>query len=403
MPGGSIKYVHVLSHAMTDAVGDLEVIGAPTDMTEQHRAELELSRLAAIVSSSDDAIISKTLDGKVTSWNAAAAKIFGYEAEEMIGQPITQIIPSDLHEEEAQILTRLRQGGRVSHYETVRLAKNGRRVDVSLTISPLLDRSGTVVGASKIARDITAGKRAEAELRETRTELMRVARVTALGELTAVISHEVNQPLTGLVSSGNACLRWLSAETPDLEAARRSVERMIKDATRAGEIINRIRAMVKKAPPQREPLNINDTITEVMALVLTEVRRNGVSARAELSNDLPPVLGDRIQLQQVVLNLIMNAIEAMSAIDQKQRRLSISSMRDGPNGVLVAVSDSGTGLEPTSLDRVFEAFYTTKVDGMGMGLAVSEKIIQAHGGRLWASPNVPLGATFQFRLPADDE
>jgi len=230
---------------------------------------------------------------------------------------------------------------------------------------------------------------------------MRVARVTALGELTAVISHEVNQPLTGLVSSGSACLRWLSAETPDLAAARRSVERMIKDGKRAGEIINRIRAMVKKAPPQRESLNINDTIMEVMALVLAEVRRSGISVHAALSPDLPLVLGDRIQLQQVVLNLIVNALEAMSGIDQMQRRLSVSSIRHEPNGVLVAVSDSGTGLDPTSLDRVFDAFYTTKVDGMGMGLAVSQKLVQAHGGRLWATPNLPQGAIFQFRLPAD--
>jgi C4-dicarboxylate-specific signal transduction histidine kinase len=176
---------------------------------------------------------------------------------------------------------------------------------------------------------------------------------------------------------------------------------MIKDATRAGEIINRIRAMTKKIPPQRATLNINDTIMEVMALVLAEVRRNGVSAHTELSPDLPLVLGDRIQLQQVVLNLIVNALEAMSGIDQMQRRLSISSVRDEPNGVLVAVSDSGTGLDPPSLDRVFDAFYTTKVDGMGMGLAVSQKIVQAHGGRLWATPNLPQGATFQFRLPAD--
>jgi C4-dicarboxylate-specific signal transduction histidine kinase len=178
---------------------------------------------------------------------------------------------------------------------------------------------------------------------------------------------------------------------------------MIKDGNRAGEIINRIRAMVKKAPPQRESLNINDTIMEVMALVLAEVRRNGVSAQAELSPDLPLVLGDRIQLQQVVLNLIVNALEAMSGTDQMPRRLSISSIRDEPNGVLVAVSDSGPGLDPTSLDRVFDAFYTTKVDGMGMGLAVSQKIVQAHRGRLWATPNLPQGAIFQFRLPADGE
>jgi PAS domain S-box-containing protein len=403
MPDGSVKYVHVLSRAVKDAAGNLEVVGALMDVTERHRSELESSLLAAIVSSSADAIISSTLDGQVTSWNAGATTIFGYEAHEMIGRTITRIIPSDLHEEQAQTLTHLRQGGEFLHYQTVRVAKDGRRVDVELTVSPVFDKSRKVVGLSKIARDITAAKRAEAELRETRTELMRVARVTALGELTAAIAHEVNQPLTGLVSSGNACLYWLAAETPDLEAARRSIERMIKDADRAGEIINRIRAMVKKAPPQREPLSINDTIMEVMALTLAEVRRNNVSARAGLSNDLPPILGDRIQLQQVVLNLVMNAVEAMSGSDKAQRKLSISSVRDGPDGILVAVSDSGTGLDETSLNRLFDAFYTTKVDGMGMGLAVSQKIIQAHGGQLWAAPNVPRGAVFYFRLPAGGE
>jgi PAS domain S-box-containing protein len=268
------------------------VLIACEDITERYRDELELARLAAIISSSDDAIVSKTLDGKITSWNAGATTIFGYEAREMIGQPITHIIPPELHEDETQILTRLQRGERIRHYETVRVAKDGRRVDVSLTVSPLFDKSGKVVGASKVARDITAAKRAEAELQQTRTELARVSRVTTLGELTAAIAHEVNQPLTGLVSSANACLRWLAAETPDLDAARRSIERMIKDTNRSGEIINRIRTMVKKAPPQRDSLNINNTIMEVMALALTEVRRNSVSAHAELSDDLPPVLGE---------------------------------------------------------------------------------------------------------------
>jgi PAS domain S-box-containing protein len=403
MPDGSVKYVHVLSHAVKDAAGNLEVVGALTDVTEWRRSELESSRLAAIVSSSTDAIISKTLDGQVTSWNAGAATIFGYEAHEMIGQPVTRIIPPELREEEMWILARVRQGERLRHYETVRVAKDGRRIDVALTVSPLVSKSGKVVGASTVARDITAAKRAEAELQQTRTELARVSRVTTLGELTAAIAHEVNQPLTGLVSSGNACLYWLAAETPNLEAAKRAVERMINDGTRAGEVISRIRAMVKKSSPQREALKINDTINEVMALVRTEIHRNKISPQVKLSNDLPPVWGDRIQLQQVVLNLIMNAIEAMSEIDQAQRKLSISSVKDGPDGLLVAVGDSGTGLDESSLDRLFDAFYTTKPEGMGMGLAVSQTIIQRHGGRLWAAHNVPQGAIFQFRLPAGSE
>ena len=259
------------------------------------------------------------------------------------------------------------------------------------------------MGASKVARDITAGKRAEAELQQARTELARVARLTTLGELTATIAHEVNQPLTGLVNSGNACLRWLAARPPDLDAARQSVERMISAGKRAGEVITRIRALVGKSPPQRDPLNINDTITEVIALIHGEVQRNRISLHTDLSNDVPLVSGDRIQLQQVILNLILNAIEAMSGVSQVRRELSVSSAKDEPNGVLVTVRDSGTGLDEAALDQVFEAFYTTKVHGMGIGLAVSRTIIQTHGGRLWATPNVPQGAIFQFSLPADGE
>ncbi len=383
--------------------GNQPIVLIASDITGRHLDDLEPSRLAAIVSSSDDAIITKTLDGKVTSWNAGATSIFGYEASEMIGQSITRIIPPELHDEERQILARLAQGERLQHYETVRVARDGHRVDISLTVSPLISRSGKVVGASKIARDITATKRAEAELQQARIEFARVARVTTLGELTAAIAHEVNQPLTGLVSSGNACLRWLSGEAPDLEAARRSIERMIRDGSRAGEVIGRIRAMVTKSKPQRDSLNINDAIMEVLALLRTEIRRNDISPYTELSNDLSLVWGDRVQLQQVILNLVMNAIEAMSGISQTRRKLLVSSVKDGQNGVLVSIRDSGPGFDETAPDRLFEAFYTTKENGMGIGLAVSRTIIQAHGGRLWAMPSAPQGAIFQFTLPTDSE
>jgi PAS domain S-box-containing protein len=383
--------------------GEQPIVLIASDITGRHLDDLEPSRLAAIVSSSDDAIITKTLDGKVTSWNAGATSIFGYEASEMIGQSITRIIPPELHDEERQILARLARGERLQHYETVRVARDGHRVDISLTVSPLISRSGKVVGASKIARDITATKRAEAELQQARIEFARVARVTTLGELTAAIAHEVNQPLTGLVSSGNACLRWLAGEAPDLEAARRSIERMIRDGSRAGEVIGRIRAMVTKSKPQRDSLNINDAIMEVLALLRTEIRRNDISPYTELSNDLSLVCGDRVQLQQVILNLVMNAIEAMSGISQTRRKLLVSSVKDGPNGVLVSIRDSGPGFDETAPDRLFEAFYTTKENGMGIGLAVSRTIIQAHGGRLWAMPSAPQGAIFQFTLPTDSE
>jgi PAS domain S-box-containing protein len=388
---------------MTEVPRSLQFAGAVVDLTASGERELESTRLAAIVSSSDDAIISKTLDGKILSWNAGATSIFGYEATDMIGQSIFRIIPPELYEEEKQILNRLRQGERIHHYETARIAKDGRRIEISLTVSPLLNKYGRVIGASKVARDITASREAEAELRRVRTELARVARVTTLGELTAAIAHEVNQPLTGVISSGNACLRWLAANPPNLGAARRSVERMIDDGSRAADVIRRIRDMVRKSPPRKDAFNINDTIMEVLALIRTELSRNDISPRAELANDLPVVWGDRIQLQQVILNLVMNAIEAMSEVSPTQRKLLITSVKDGSNGVLVRIQDSGIGLDGESLDHLFEAFFTTKARGMGMGLAVSQTILQAHGGRLWATPNASHGATFQFTLPANDE
>jgi PAS domain S-box-containing protein len=388
---------------MTDEPRSSQFAGAVIDLTARGERELESTRLAAIVSSSDDAIISKTLEGTILSWNAGATNIFGYEATDMIGQSIFRIIPPELYEEEKQILHRLRQGERIHHYETARIAKDGRRVEISLTVSPLLNKYGKVIGASKVARDITTSRQAEAELQRVRTELARVARVTTLGELTAAIAHEVNQPLTGVISSGNACLRWVAANPPNLEAARRSVERMIDDGNRAADVIRRIRDMVRKSPPRKNAFNINDTIMEVLALIRTELSRNDVSPRVELSNDLPVVWGDRIQLQQVILNLMMNAIEAMSEVSPTQRKLLIASANDGSSGVLVRIQDSGIGLDVESLDHLFEAFFTTKARGMGMGLAVSQTILQAHGGRLWATPNASHGATFQFTLPANDE
>jgi C4-dicarboxylate-specific signal transduction histidine kinase len=245
-------------------------------------------------------------------------------------------------------------------------------------------------------------KRAEDALRQAQMDLARVTRLITLGELTASIAHEINQPLAGVVSSGNACLRWLAHQPPELEKARLSVERLIKDGNRASEVILRVRALVKGAPQRKTWWNINETILEVIALTRSEAQRSGVSIETHLSSDLPPVLGDRIQLQQVILNLLVNAIEAMSEVDEP-RELLVGSRKHESNSVLVAVRDSGTGLDLGSLDHVFDAFYTTKPDGMGMGLAICRSIIEAHGGRLWATPNDPRGAVFQFSVPTRQE
>jgi C4-dicarboxylate-specific signal transduction histidine kinase len=218
--------------------------------------------------------------------------------------------------------------------------------------------------------DVSEARRVEEQMHQARAELAHAARVTTLGELTAAIAHEVNQPLSALLTNGSACLRWLGRETPDVEEARAAVTRMVDDGERAGEVIGRLRAMMKKAPPRRDLLNINEAIVTVITLVSTEAKRSQVSLRTALADDLPLVTGDRIQLQQVILNLVMNAIEAMSGTAAAQRTVLVVSRKDGPEGVLVEVQDSGAGLEGIAPDRVFDAFYTTKPSGLGTGLSI---------------------------------
>ena len=246
-------------------------------------------------------------------------------------------------------------------------------------------------------------RQANDTLRERDAELTHVTRVMTIGELTASIAHEVNQPLAAIVTNGNACMRWLGGATPILSEARQAVQRIIKDSYRASEVIARIRTLVKKTPPRNDLVDLNEVIIEVLALAQSEARRKRVSFKRELKDDLPRVRGDRVQLQQVILNLIMNGLEAIEKSKDATRELSISSEVDGENNVIVAVKDSGEGLDAANLERVFDAFYTTKPEGMGMGLAISRTIIESHGGRLWAVPNSPKGAVFQFKLSTATE
>jgi signal transduction histidine kinase len=224
-----------------------------------------------------------------------------------------------------------------------------------------------------------------------------------LGELMASIAHEVNQPLAAVVTNAQACLRWLALETPRLDEARAAVERVVRDGNRASEVIQRIRALAKKTEPQMVALDINDVIREAISLEQREMLSQRVSLRTELASALPPVLGDRVQLQQVVINLVMNAVEAMAPVTDRPRDILIRSQRDDANEVLVAVRDSGLGIDSENADRLFNAFFTTKPSGMGMGLSISRSIIAAHGGRLWAAPNADHGATFQFSLPSNSQ
>jgi C4-dicarboxylate-specific signal transduction histidine kinase len=250
---------------------------------------------------------------------------------------------------------------------------------------------------------ITERKRAEQELRKTQEELAHVARVTTLGELTASIAHEVNQPLGAIVTNAQASLRLLSGANPDLTGAREAIEAMIGDSLRASEVINRFRALLKKSVPEKIEFNINEAIREVVTLTSSELSHSEVQVQTDLAHDLAPILGDRVQLQQVVLNLILNSKEAMSQAGWQQRDLLIRSEKNGPEEVLVTVRDSGVGVDVEKQDSVFDPFFTSKEGGLGLGLSISRTIIEAHGGKLWTRRNdgAP-GATFQFTLPTKE-
>jgi signal transduction histidine kinase/CheY-like chemotaxis protein len=269
--------------------------------------------------------------------------------------------------------------------------------------------------------DITERRRAEEALQKAQTELAHVTRVTALGELTASIAHEINQPLAGILTNASASLHWLAGDPPKLDDASEAIRRIVRDANRVSNVISRVRALFKKAPTTKEPLNVGDAVAEILFLTRSEIQRHGISLETKLGRDLPPVLGDKVQLQQVVLNLLINAIEAMSTVTDGLRNLSVSaqqvaaipsesacSVESGneplpPKWILVSVKDSGPGVDPSAVDRLFEAFYTTKEQGLGMGLAISHSIVEAHGGRLWAAANAPRGAVFQFALPIESD
>jgi PAS domain S-box-containing protein len=405
---GTVLWVRENAKAVRRAGDQLIVLIACEDVTERKRAEDALRQSEMYLAQAQRLSHTGSFGWRVASgeiiWSEETFRIFGYDrtTKPTLKQVLDRIHPEDRAAVE-RLIERVAHEGKDWEFERRLLMPDGSVKHGRVVARAVKDAAGKLefVGA---VMDVTASRRAEEQLNLLQAELAHVTRVTTVGELTAVIAHEVNQPLTGLVTSGNACLRWLAGETPNLEAARRAVQRMINDGTRAGEVISRIRTLVRKSPPRRDKLNINSTLTEIIALVRREVQRNGITLRTELSNDLPLVLGDRIQLQQVILNLVVNAIDAMrGGVHRARQELLVASSRDETNGVLVTVQDSGTGLDETSLDRLFEPFYSTKAEGMGMGLTISRTIIEAHGGRLWATANVPQGAIFQFRLPTDGE
>ncbi|HTT97037.1 MAG TPA: PAS domain S-box protein, partial [Rhizomicrobium sp.] len=378
-------------------------VGIIHDLSALHGAERdrEISDrlLANIVESSDDVILSKTLDGIVLSWNAAAERIFGFSAAEMIGQPITAIIPEDRLSEEADILSRVRAGESISHFETVRRHKSGREIIVSLSVSPLRDADGTIVGASKIARDVTEQRKAEGKAAELQFELFHTTRLTAMGQMTAAIAHEVNQPLTAIANYVSAARRTISALGDDASAlkAKELMSKAAEQALRAGAIIRNLRDFVEKRESHREPHDINKVITEAVALGMAGAAHTDVKIRLDLNASLAPVLIDKIQIQQVLLNLIRNSVEAMAAT--RERELALSTAPDEPGFISVTVADTGPGLPEQVAERLFKPFSTTKEQGMGIGLSICHSIVEDHGGLIWLLPDVTKGTAFRIRLP----
>jgi PAS domain S-box-containing protein len=349
------------------------------------------------------------LEDRIIEANDAFLKLVGYDREDLFAGRVrwTDLTPPEWRDRYARAAVELKMTGAVQPYERECFRKDGSRVPAligSATFDQQRDQGVAFV------LDLTERKSAEAEARDSERryraiemELAHANRLATMGQLTASIAHEVNQPIAATVTNAQAGLHWLSCPSPDLEEARQAFARIVKDGNRAGDVITRIRALIKKAPRRKDRLDMNEAIREVIALTRGEAVKTGVSMHADLPEGVPLIHGDRVQLQQVVLNLIINAVEAMSGVREGERQLWISTGRDASRGVLVAVRDSGPGLDPTSVDRLFEAFYTTKPDGMGMGLAICRSIVEAHGGRLWASTNTPRGAVFQFTLPEGGE
>jgi len=406
-PGGEIRDIHVVAHPVFNPSGDLvEYVGTVMDVTERRRAEEKLRQSEAYLAEAQ-----KLTHTGSWAWDVAERRalhlseewyrIYGFDPEEGLPTWGKSLERLDRHER-----TRLREAidravSEKSDYDVeYRLLLPGGSVRHLHSVGhPVLDASGNVVQFVGSSTDITERRQAEEALRQAQADLARISRITTMGELTASLAHEVNQPIAAAVTDANTCLRWLNRDHPDLEEAREAASRVVKDATRAAEIISRIRLLFKKINPQWEPVDLNEIIREMVALMSGDAARHSISVRTELVAELPQAMGDRVQLQQVLMNLMMNSNEAMKDADGP-RELVIRSKRTEDGQLMVSISDTGVGLPLQQADQIFKAFFTTKVHGTGMGLRISRTIVESHGGRLWASDNSPRGARFAFTLPA---
>jgi len=366
-----------------------------TDITERKRAEYLTGQ---VFESSPDRVSIIGRDYRYQRVNPVFERFWRVPAEKAVGMHVADLLGREVFEDKVRpSLDRCFAGEDVSYAEWFDTALGRRHMAISY--SPLRPDSARVEAVLVIGRDLTEHMLASEALHQAQAELAHVTRVTTLGELAASIAHEVNQPLAAIVADANASLNWLAGATPELEMVRDALDAIVKDGLRAADVIQRIRQLATKTDPRRATVDINDVIRDVAALVRTEVLRHQVSLRVELAPAMPLVLADRVQLQQVIINFVMNGIEAMASVEDRPRELVVRSGPHDGDDVLVAVQDAGVGIDPKNVDQLFSAFFTTKPGGMGMGLSISRSIIEGHGGRLWATPNPNHGVTFHFALP----
>src|SRR5216684_4693066 len=405
LPDGTVRYINASGHLVLNEEGELiEFIGTATDVTERKHAEEALreseERFRTLVQFSFDVYWESDAQHRFIRQEFAEGLSDPPAPGSEIGKTRWEVPYLEIdaeawrkHRETLEAHLPFRD------FELVRPAPDGGKRYVSVSGLPVFDKAGRFIGYRGVSQHITERKRAEETLRHMQMELAHANRVATMSQLSASIAQEVKQPITAAVTYALAARRWLSAEPPNFHEVDDALSHIVKEGKRAGEVLGRTPALIKKVPARKDAVAINDAILEVIALTRTEAANNSVSVRTQLAEGLPRVQGDRVQLQQVLLNLIINAIEAMRDISEGERELLISS-RNEPDGVSVEVRDSGPGFAPADLDRVFEAFYTTKPGGLGLGLSICRSIIEAHNGRLWASPNVPRGAIFRFIAPA---
>lgn len=390
---GRDEFSH-LARSFNDAAGTLR------DLYQTlHRREADLAEAQRL---SHTGSFGWSVGKDEIAWSDETFRIFEYspEVKPTIAMVLERTHPEDVRRVQ-QVLEQVSRGGTDWDFEHRLLMPDGSVKYVRVAAHAVREASGEVGFVGAVV-DLTPSKRAEEELRQAQATLAHVSRVTTLGELTASIAHEVNQPLAAAITNSNTCVRWLARNPPNLEEARAAAVRSSKDATRAADIIRRIHVLFKKGVAQREPVDVNEIIREMIVLLRNEADSHSVAIRLDLDAGLPTVVADRVQLQQVLMNLMLNGIEAMKGMNAGGE-LAIRSQQLENGHLLVSVSDTGVGLSPEQAERIFDAFFTTKPDGTGMGLAISRSIIESHGGRLWVTTNKGPGATFHFTLPRDGE